>query len=90
MDPKLQLSDCVNRVDFDYLESNIVYPLDKKNIILICQVDPIWMKHQLRMISRTLIGIKNKYVITINKRFYYQHDGIIWLIEEVKPNERAA
>lgn len=69
-----------NIVRHNTVESDLVYPLDK-GYYYICQVDPTWMKKQLRMVfGRSVEDINNKYAISLRGQLYCNHDGIYWLI----------
>ena len=67
----------VNRLGLgNYLESNLVYPLDK-GYSYICKVDKSWV------LTKTWgKEIANKYAYKIDNRLYVNHDGDYWLIEK--------
>jgi len=71
-----------NRIRYNDVESDLVYPLDK-GYYFICQVDPVWMKKQLRMVFGNKIeDINNKYAVEIKGQIYTNHDGNYWLIHK--------
>jgi hypothetical protein len=76
-----------NRVVYNTVDSNLVYPIEK-GYYLIAKLDDKWVKDTLRrMFGRVVTEIHNKYVITVPVNngqdiLIYNHDGSYFLINK--------
>jgi hypothetical protein len=74
----------VNKLNDNFAESNLVYPIDK-GYHQVAQLDKSWVQKQLRFLHLTqrVTGISNKYVVRIkNDMLVYNCDDKYWLIKK--------
>lgn len=83
---RIQPEDVVNRINYDSVESNLVYPLDK-GFYYIAQVDEKWVRRELKMtFGKQITDIHNKYAIILKSKtgkplLITNHDGKYWITE---------
>lgn len=74
----------INRIYCHLVESNLVYP-SHNEYRRVCKVDKEYVEELIHMLFGDKVHkISNKYVVEMNGRLYYNHDGNIWLIEPIK------